>query len=149
MDIQISETPYAVSLVGFQGPLEAKQVSEVGKPLMDAMWAEVRALGLRNTGINHWVYLPGRQLFTGVELSEPRDDVGTLARLNVRLNRHLRYVHTGPYEQLPGVWERLRRELSDRGEKTAGPCLEIYGHWDADPRLLTTTILIGLAPKHP
>jgi hypothetical protein len=149
MDIQIIDTPFAVNLVGRQGPIEGKPVGDVGKCLMDAMRAEVRARGIRNTGINHWVYLPGPSLFAGVELAEPTDELGSLERLGVELKRFLRHVHQGPYDKLPAVWQRLTGDLAASNETRAGPCLEIYGHWNADSRLLTTTILIGLAPKHP
>jgi hypothetical protein len=143
----IIELPFHVTLVGYRGRVDGECFGAVGKRLMDRMWAEIRQLGLANRGLNHWVYLPDSQMFTGVELTGACDQLGSLEQLDVSLNRHLRYVHTGPYTELPAVWQQLRDELTRRGETCGCPSLEIYGHWNDDPQKCETTILIGLAEK--
>ena len=116
----------------------------VGKGLMDKMWREIQAIGLKTKGINHWVYLPDSMMFTGVELADGVTANGPLEPLDVSLKRYLRYVHTGPYSTLPQIWPQLVAELKQLGETPAKPSLEIYGHWNEDPSKCETTILISL-----
>ena len=147
MNAQIVNEPFRVSLVGKRGTVDGERWGQVGRQLMDAMWAQVKALGLRTTGINHWVYLPDHELFTGVELRDAAAATGSLEPLHVELTRYLRYVHRGPYTDLPAVWQQLKDHLAQTGQTIVAPSLEIYGHWNEDPNQLTTTILIGLAPS--
>lgn len=146
MQYEIIESPFCVTLFGFRGALDGQAVHMVGKPLMDALWQEVRNRGLKTKGINHWVYLPHSEMFAGVELLEvPANGAGKLEQLNVSLGRHVRYLHKGPYSLLPQVWPQLMAEVKQRGETPAWPNLEIYGHWEADESNCETTILIGLS----
>ena len=144
MQIEIIDTPLQISLFGYYGSLDGKSVPEVGKSLMDKMWREVQALGLKTKGINHWVYLPDSMMFTGIELAEGTPAVGTLEPLEVSLERYVRFVHTGPYSALPQIWPQLVAEIKQRGETPTKPSLEIYGHWNEDPSKCETTILISL-----
>lgn len=145
METEIVEVPLEITLVGLQGDRSGKCAGEVGKALMDPMWQELRERGIANLGINHWVYLPAEQLFVGVELEAGETaDLGTLQKLEVALNRYLRYVHRGPYDQLGQVWDQLFAEVQQRGESPVVPHLEIYGHWQPDPAQCETTIFIGL-----
>lgn len=145
LNAEIINEPFRADLVGKQGRVEDGGVGETGKQLMDAMWAEVGRLGLPHLGINHWVYLPDSQLFTGVQLSAPADNIGTLEPLRVELARYLRHLHRGPYADLPAVWQKLSDQLSEMGLSQSSPSLEIYGQWTEDPNQLETTILIALA----
>ena len=144
MPIEIINTPLRISLFGYHGSLDGESVSVVGKGLMDKMWHEVQARGLKTKGINHWVYLPDSMMFTGIELTDGTTAVGSLEPLEVSLERYLRYVHTGPYSELPQVWPQLVDVLKQQGEVPAKPNLEIYGHWNEDPSKCETTILISL-----
>ena len=83
-------------------------------------------------------------MFTGIELAEGATANGTLEPLEVSLERYLRYVHTGPYSELPQIWPQLVDGLKQQGEVPAKPSLEIYGHWNQDPSKCETTILIAL-----
>lgn len=147
MKFEIVDDPFHVELVGKRGAVENHRYGEVGRRLMDAMWSEVRRLKLPNVGLNHWVYLPNHELFTGVELSPPAADIGSLDALRVDVGRRLQHVHRGPYTELPAVWKSLFDELKASGEKSISPGLEIYGHWTDDTTQLTTTILIALAAR--
>jgi hypothetical protein len=144
MDIEIVNTAYQVNLVGKSGRTQGKCYGEKGRELMDAMWSEIRSREIRTTGLNHWVYLPDSQLFTGVELLAPNDDLGSLLSLRVMLDRFVRHVHRGPYSDLPKVWQELSERIKNLDETRVYPNLEIYGHWKNDPSELETTILIGL-----
>ena len=94
MQIEIIDAPLQISLFGYHGSLDGESVPVVGKRLMDKMWREVQANGLKTKGINHWVYLPDSMMFTGIELAEGATANGTLEPLEVSLERYLRYVHT-------------------------------------------------------
>ena len=144
MQIEIIDAPHRISLVGYHGTLDGESIPVVGKRLMDKMWREVQALGLKSKGINHWVYLPDSMMFTGIELAEGTPAIGTLEPLAVSLSRYLRFVHTGPYSELPQIWPQLVAEIKQRGETPTKPSLEIYGHWNEDPSKCETTILISL-----
>jgi len=69
--------------------------------------------------------------------------------LEFELQRFMRHVHVGPYQELPQKWKDLKAELIARGEVMALPSLEIYGHHNDDPSKLETTILIGLQGPSP
>jgi len=142
MDIQLCDQPFRVSLVGTRRPVDGKCYGEVGQALMKSMWDKVKQLGLKHHGINHWVYLPGDEMFTGLELKETADDLGELHALEVELPRYARYVHVGPYSKLHDTWEALFKQISDDGLTPMVPNLEVYGHYDEDPEKLETTILI-------
>src|SRR5690348_2590749 len=101
MDATIIQSPFHVTLVGKRGAVDGERYGEAGRRLMDEMWAEVRKRGLRNTGLNHWVYPRKAELFTGVELSASSADIGSLETFQVDIARHLRYVHRGPFTELP------------------------------------------------
>jgi L-rhamnose mutarotase len=143
--MSIETTPYHVTLVGFRGAITAEGIPTVGKRLMDNLWREVKARGLKTKGINYWVYLPESMMFTGVELAEGSAEIGAMEELKVSLDRYYRHVHTGPYSDLAQVWPELFAKLQQQGESPSCPSLEIYGHWNPDPALCQTTILHGLA----
>lgn len=146
MSTEVIDTPFHVRLVGKRGVVPDKRFGETGKALMDELWAVVRDRKLAHRGINHWVYLSCTELFTGVELSAPADDLGGLETWEVTLPRYLRAVHRGPYTELSRTYADLDAHFARSGERSSGTSLEIYGHWDADPAKMETTVLIGLEP---
>ena len=146
MEIEIVETPIRFHLHGLSSAVQNNYFSEVGLKLMDAMWKVVKESQTATTGINHWVYLPENQMFVGVELLSNSRGPDHLEPLVFELQRHLKYVHVGPYQALPAKWASLKSELRRRGETICSPSLEIYGHHCDDPSKQETTILIGLKP---
>lgn len=117
--------------------------------LMNQMWQAVKEAKTPTTGINHWVYLPDKQMFVGVELRSPQPGSipGQIEPLEFELLRYLKHVHVGPYQALPQKWKDLKAELAARGEVIGSPSLEVYGHHCDDLAKAETTILIGLKPK--
>jgi predicted transcriptional regulator YdeE len=149
MNFEIIEEPIRFHLNGFSGAVENDRFGEVGMSLMDRMWQVVKGAKISNTGINHWVYLPGSRMFVGIELQN-QEQVPTpdqLEPLEFELQRYMKHVHVGPYQALPQAWKMLKAEIAARGEAIAGPSLEIYGHHCDDPSKSETTILIGLKAK--
>jgi hypothetical protein len=149
MNIEIVETPVRFHLLGIGGEVENEQYGEVGFRLMNQMWQVVNGAKIPTTGINHWVYLPDKRVFVGVEPRSPRQSPTPepLEPLEFELQRYMRHVHVGPYQALPQKWKDLTAELAARGEVIGSPSLEVYGHHGDDPSKLATTILIGLRAK--
>ena len=68
MSIEIVVEPLTLVLYGVSGHVEGKHYGVTGQRLMDVLWKEIGAKGLKHKGINHWVYEDGEMLFTGVKL---------------------------------------------------------------------------------
>jgi hypothetical protein len=149
MKIEIVEQPIRFHLHGIQGVVANERYGEVGFRLMNEMWQVVKGAKLLTTGINHWVYLHGGTMFVGVELGSPQQAPlpDPLEPLQFELQRYMKHVHVGLYQELPQTWRELKAGLSDRGEVIGSPSLEVYGHYCDDPSKLETTILIGLRAK--
>jgi hypothetical protein len=148
MIFEILTTPLSFNLHGKSSAVENQRYGETGLKLMNEMWRIVKGAKTANKGVNHWVYLPGGRMFTGVELNAGAAAPAELERLSFELKRYLKHVHVGPYEALPAKWKALQSDVSARGETIANslesPGLEIYGHHCGDASKLETTILIGL-----
>jgi hypothetical protein len=149
MNIEIVEAPVRFHLHGIGGEVENERYGEVGLRLMNEMWQVVKGAKIPTTGINHWVYLPDKRMFVGVELRSPQQSPtpDQLEPLEFELKRYMKHIHVGPYQALPQKWTDLKAELAVRGEVIGTPSLEIYGHHCGDPLKLETTILIGLRAK--
>jgi hypothetical protein len=149
MNLEILDSPLQFHLHGIGGQVDNERFGEVGMQLMNEMWSVVKENKVPNTGINHWVYLPGGKMFVGVQLKDPQPTPlpGQLQPLDFTLARYVKHVHIGPYQLLPQTWKALKAELAARSETIGSPSLEIYGHHCDDPSKLETTILIGLQGK--
>lgn len=149
MNFEIIEEPIQFHLHGVSGVVENERYGEVGMSLMNRMWQVVKGAKIPNTGINHWVYLPGGRMFVGIELRGPQEasPPDQLEPLEFELQRYMKHLHVGPYQELPQKWKDLQAELAACGEVIGSPSLEVYGHHCDDSDKLETTILIGLKPK--
>ena len=103
MNVEIVEEPIRFHLHGIGGLVENECYGEVGFRLMNEMWQVVKGAKIPTTGINHWVYLPDKRIFVGVELRSPQQSPtpDRLEPLEFELQRHLKHVHVGPYQALP------------------------------------------------
>ena len=147
MFLEIIEEPIHFQLYGFATRVQKGRFGEAGMQLMNRMWRIVKATQTATTGINHWVYLPDKQMFVGIELSPNAKRPDLLEPLALELQRYLKHVHVGPYQALPAKWASLKAEVANHGETMCSPSLEIYGHHCEDSSKLETTILIGLKAK--
>src|SRR5256714_3982903 len=110
MKIEIIEEPIRFHLHGISGVVENERYAEVGLRLMNEMWQVVKGAKVPTTGINHWVYLPDRRMFVGVQLRNPQQAPlpDELERLEFELQRYMKHVHVGPYQELPRKWKDLQ-----------------------------------------
>lgn len=144
MDIEIQQAPVSFCLAGLSAVVENNAWGPVGLGLMNQLWGIVKGSGAKTIGINHWVYLPGSRMFTGVELAPGVAVPDGLESLQFELTRSLKHVHIGPYQTLPAKWSALKAEIAARGERMGKYSLEVYGHHNDDPQKIETTIYIGL-----
>ncbi len=149
MNFEIIEEPIRFHLHGISGAVENEQYAAVGLRLMGEMWQAIKAAKIPTTGINHWVYLSHGRMFVGVELRNPQQGTvpDQLEPLEFELQRYMKYLHVGPYQELPQKWKDLQAELVARGEVIGSPSLEVYGHHCEESSKLVTTILICLKAK--
>ena len=149
MNIEIIEAPIRFHLHGIGGVVENERYGEVGLRLMNEMWQVVKGAKILTTGINHWVYLPDGKMFVGVELRNLQQAplADPLEPLEFELQRYMKHLHVGPYQELPRKWKDLQAELVARGEIIGSPSLEVYGHHCEESSKLETTILICLKAK--
>ena len=149
MNFEIVEQPIRFHLHGIGGDVENERYAEPGLRLMDEMWQVVKGAKVPTTGINHWVYLADNRMFVGVELRSPQPGPmpDPLEPIEFELQRYMKHVHVGPYQELPQKWKDLQAELVARGEVIGSPSLEVYGHHCEEPTELETTVLIGLRPR--
>src|SRR5262245_59447508 len=107
MPLEIINKSLHVNLYGFAGKVINKNYGAAGKPLMDAMWQQVKSKGIKNKGINYWVYEKGDMLFTGVELEEELPAGSPLELKKITLPRYAYWKHMGPYSQLKEAYNNM------------------------------------------
>lgn len=151
MKIEIIEQPIRFHLLGLSAARGNRSYGEAGCRLMDEMWKIVKDARLSTTGICYWVYFADDQMFVGVAVRDIEQSAipEQLETCDLQLARHSKYLHVGPYHDLPQKWRALKDELSDRGETVTMPSIEVYGHSceGADESVAETTILLGLKPR--
>ena len=146
MALEIINKPFTVILYGFSGEVLNKDYAFAGRPLMDRLWNEIRLKGIKNKGINYWVYDTHDMLFTGVELEQDVADA-TLEIKKITLSGYAYWKHIGPYSKLKNAYAAMHSELEKRNINFYFPFLEIYGHWTNDETKLETEILFSLTKQ--
>jgi effector-binding domain-containing protein len=144
MALEIIDQPFIVTLHGFSGKVLNKDYGGTGRPLMDAMWKEVKSKGIKNKGINYWVYDKNDMLFTGVELEQDVPADSNLEIKKINLPNYAYWKHVGSYTKLKDAYSAMHSELEKRGTSFYYPFLEIYGHWTNDETKLETEIIFSL-----
>lgn len=144
MKIEIINTPFTANLYGFSGQAAPATHAAVAFALMDRMWQTVKAGGLKNKGINTWVYDKNDSVFAGVELEDtPLPGTG-LEHKPVNLPAYAYYKHIGPYHLIKQAGQLMRDQLKKEGFEPGLPYVEIYGHWTNDESKLETELLMAL-----
>ena len=127
---------------GFSGLVVNKNYAGTGFKLMDKMWQTIKANGLKNNGINIWVYEPGESMFAGVQLDNiPAPGTG-LEQKKIDLPGYAYYKHIGPYNMIQQAGLNMQDELKRKGIETILPYLEMYGHWTNDETKLETELIM-------
>jgi effector-binding domain-containing protein len=144
MKVEIIDKEFRLAVSGFSGVAVNKDYAGTAFKLMDRMWQIVKANGLKNKGMNIWVYEPNHQVFAGVELDDPSESNTTLELKNISLKKYGYYKHIGPYNLIKQAGTNMTRELESKGFKVTLPYIEIYGHWSNDESKLETELLMAI-----
>jgi effector-binding domain-containing protein len=143
MDIQIITAGLKLDLLGFSGTAINKDYTGTAFRLMDKMWKVVKTKGLKNKGLNVWVYESNEKVFAGVEPDGSVSEEG-LEQKSILLTKYAYYKHTGPYNLIKQVGQNMIDELRTQGLEIIAPYVEIYGHWTTDESKLETELLMNL-----
>lgn len=143
MNIEIRDkldlNPYGLGAVAQAGTYAATAFQLSGR-----VWQLVKENGLRNKGINIWVYDANHTVFAGVELeAAPPPEMG-LTHKPITLSKYAYYKHVGPYDQIAEKGQWMTREVTAQGFAIVHPYIEIYGHWTQDARKLETELLMAV-----
>jgi len=144
MNVEIINKNFTVGIHGFSGTVVNNDYAGTAFKLMDRMWRIVKAKGLKNKGINIWVYEANGKIFAGVELENPVDRDTELEYKVVSLSKYAYYKHIGPYQLIKQVGQSMSAELKTQGFEISFPYLEIYGHWTNDEAKLETELLMSI-----
>jgi effector-binding domain-containing protein len=89
------------------------------------------------------------RLEVGVELHGPFSDDGEVVRAATPAGMVASATHFGPYGGLGAAHDAVQSWCRDNNHRLAGPCWEIYGHWqpewNADPSRIRTDVYYLLA----
>lgn len=144
MNIEIINKNLSLDIYGFSGTATNKDYVGTAFRLMDKMWQIVKANGLKNKGLNIWVYEPNEKVFAGVELDATPENNFGLEQKSINLLKYAYYKHIGPYNLIKQTGQNMTRELESKGFKTCLPYIEIYGHWTNDETKLETELLMSI-----
>jgi hypothetical protein len=148
MQITIVETPWTRTLLGLSGiHAPSRTVSDEIVELLGLVWDAVRLRQITTTGINHVVYGANGEYFCGLESNSPTLDIPGLIKNQVSLERYVYYKYTGPYSGIPQAYSEIFTEMERRSLQPIPPSVEIYVHWDIDPTLLETELLLSFIKK--
>ena len=144
MNVEIINEPFSLTIHGFSSIAVNKDYAGTAFSLMDKMWQIVKSNGLKNKGLNIWVYEPGEKVFAGVELDDGYQHNHRLEQKNIHLKKYAYYKHIGPYNLIKQAGQNMTAELKKLGLETSLPYIEIYGHWIDDETKLETELLVCL-----
>jgi effector-binding domain-containing protein len=109
------------------------------------VWQFIRSPGLPKPGHNIALYLNCEMdIEAGVEVNGPFAGNGSVVCSSLPGGLVATTAHFGPYNQLGMAYTALEDWCSRNGHKKAGPCWEVYGHWDDDPAKLRTDVFFLL-----
>lgn len=143
MNIEIITTPFQLTIYGFGDIAANKDYVGTAFKLSGKMWEIVKANGIKNKGMNVWVYENADKVFAGVELEYPAgsNDYG-LEKKEIRLEKYAYYKHIGPYNLIKQAGQDMTNELNKQGLATMLPYIEIYGHWTNDESKTETELFM-------
>ncbi len=145
MNIEIITKNLQLDIYGFGGTATNKDYAGTAFRLSGDMWEVVKAKGLKNKGMNIWVYEPEDSVFAGVELDNPTAGLSSgLEEKKICLEKYAYFKHIGPYHLIKQTGQKMTGELIEKGFEVILPYIEIYGHWTSDESKLETELLMHL-----
>jgi len=145
MNIEIFTKKFQLDIYGFGGVAADKDYVGTAFRLSGKMWEIIKGNGLKNKGMNIWVYDTEDKVFAGVELENPTDNNNYgLEIRKIRLEKYAYYKHVGPYSLIKKAGKDMANELTRKGFEVTQPYIEIYGHWTGDEARSETSLLMCL-----
>jgi predicted transcriptional regulator YdeE len=145
MEIEIIERRLQLDICGFGGIATNKDYTGTAFKLSGRMWEIIKSNGIKNKGLNVWVYENANNVFAGVELENHADSQNCgLEEKKISLEKYAHYKHIGPYQLIKQTGQNMMNELVRRGFEVTLPNIEIYGHWASDESKLETELLMCL-----
>ena len=144
MKVEIINRELNLDVFGLSGIATNKNYADTGFAIMNKIWPIVKSRGLRNKGLNIWVYESQERVFAGVELEYPAETDTGLEQKTISVPRYAYHKHIGPYGQLKQAGDRMRKEIHSLGFTPRFPYIEIYGHWTNDETRLETELLVAI-----
>lgn len=118
-------------------------------PMMDEVWACIRAAEYKNHGHNVWLYRNHADgevdVEIGVQVGEDFTPSGNVALVELPTGRALHTWHQGEYSLLPNTHATLMRWCDENDRPMESVCWEVYGDWHEDPAQLRTDVYRLLA----
>lgn len=145
MNIEIITKSLQLDIYGFGDLTINKDYAGTAFKMSGKMWDVVKTKGLKNKGMNIWVYEPGESVFAGVELDNAAIGISSgLEEKKLSLQKYAYYKHIGPYHLIKQTGQKMTSELTEKGFEVTLPYIEIYGHWTNDESKLETELLMSL-----
>jgi effector-binding domain-containing protein len=111
------------------------------RPLLDEVWACLRAAGIERGCPNVMLYLDDvPHVEVGVLPSRPCPLTGRVVTSTLPAGRVASAVHRGSYAGLGEAHQAVLDWCAAHGERPAGPRWEIYGPHDDDPARVWTEV---------
>jgi effector-binding domain-containing protein len=122
------------------------ELSQVVPEACGIVWNVIRAEQVPGAGRHVAVYLDNAiNLEVGVELEVPFAGNGEVVGSTTPPGLVATATHYGPYGKLHEAHEAIQEWCEHNGHQRAGPCWEIYGHWqdewNSDPDKICTDVI--------
>ena len=121
--------------------------SELGAnliPLLDRVYAQVRAGKVVQSGHNVFVYRDatkdGVTAEVGVEVSGPFEAIGEVVYSSTPSGEVAATLHIGPYSDLGRAYDALAQWCREHNRSRARAYWEVYGDWNEDPAKIETEV---------
>lgn len=145
MEIEIITKSFQLNIYGFGGIATNKDYAGTASKLSSKMWEVIKTTGIKNKGMNIWIYETAHKVFAGVELE---NNTGSnnhgLEEKKINLEKYAYYKHIGAYNLIKQTGQNMKNELTKNGFEVILPYIEIYGHWTSDENKSETELLMCL-----
>jgi effector-binding domain-containing protein len=141
--VQLQRIP-SISVAVIRRQASGSELARVVPECCGLVWEVVRAHAIR-AGRHIAIYWDSSiRLEVGVELQGPFTESGDVVRSATPAGAVASTVYFGPYGGLGAAHDAIHRWCEVNQRHLAGPCWEIYGHWqrewDSDPSRIRTDV---------
>jgi effector-binding domain-containing protein len=148
-DVQLSQAG-SCPLAVVRRRASAQQLAQVVPEACGTVWNVIRMQHVAGAGRHVALYWDDAiNLEVGVELEAPFAGHGEVVGSATPPGLVASAVHFGPYNRLHEAHTAVRQWCAANGHALAGPCWEVYGHWqdawNRDPSQIRTDVFYLLA----